>query len=140
MTFAQVHDRVHPSVEVAEVQAAVLTDVFVKPWVQDLVATLHRFLEAERERRQTTLPLPNGGPRAPSAMDAYRRGWDWAIGPDGAASKLWVTHMKGPEAGPWGEFLERVRREQEKEMRRVLERAEVVSAHPSTPPDSKTSP
>lgn len=113
VSFAQVHERAMPSAAVARAQADVLVEVFLKPWTRDLVATLHRFLEVERSHNRS---LTNqGGDRAlaPSAMEAYKNGWDWAVGLHGAATVLWVARMKGKRAGPWGAFLERVQREEE---------------------------
>jgi hypothetical protein len=133
ISFAQIEGRPMPSENVARQQADVLTEVFVKPWVQDLVATLHRFLENERRRNDRMPRLPNTGPpgrpgrlAAPSSMDALRKGWEWASGPQGAAHLTWVQRMKGNEAGPWGAYLERVQLEQEAQMRRIAEESAAV--------------
>jgi hypothetical protein len=130
ISFAQIEGHPMPSVDVARQQADVLTEVFVKPWVSDLVASLHLFLENERRKNLVLPRLPNSGPpgrpgrlAAPSSMEALRRGWEWASGPDGAGHKLWVSRMRGKEAGPWGAYLERMQREQETEMRRIAEQA-----------------
>ena len=110
VTFAQVHNRAVPSVQVARAQADVFIDVFIRPWVSDLVAALHLFLENERLKNEMAPRLPDSGPpgkpgqlSAPMAMDAFREGWDWASGPQGAAHKTWIALMT---AGPWGELLE----------------------------------
>lgn len=130
VTFAQVHARARPSVEVARAQADVLTETFVRPWIQDLVAALHRFLEVEGERNRRTPRLANGRLAAPSAMQGFNLGWKWANGSKGAAHRVWVARMKGPEAGPWGNFLERVQREDQERMLRL--HAEAVATSDSS--------
>lgn len=121
ISFAQEAGRPMPSVNVARRQAEVLTEVFVKPWVSDLVAALHLFLENERSKNAVLPRLPNSGPpgrpgrlAAPSSMEACRRGWEWASGPNGAAHLLWRSRMMGEDAGPWGAYLTRLQ-EQESE-------------------------
>jgi hypothetical protein len=131
VTFAQVHQRARPSVAVARAQADVLTETFLRPWVQDLVATLHRFLEIEAERNRTTPRLPDGRLGAPSAMDGYNRGWAWADGPGGAAHKVWIE-SRG--RGPWKSYLERVVREQEELSRRINEPARGGTEAGNAPP------
>jgi hypothetical protein len=121
VTFAQVHQRARPSVAVARAQADVLTETFLRPWVQDLVATLHRFLEIEGERNRTTPRLPNGRLGAPSAMEGYNRGWAWADGPEGAAHKIWIESR---DQGPWKSYIERVVLEQNEASRRLTQQAE----------------
>lgn len=133
VTFAQVHDRAAPSADVARVQADVLTDVFVRPWVRELVAAQHRFLEIERATNRKSGGLPDGRLAAPSPMDALREGWSWANGPDGAAHKTWVPRMSGAKAGPWGAFLERVQTEQAVEMKRLSDRARSEQAGDGSP-------
>ena len=137
ITFAQEPQRPMPSVKVARRQADVLTEVFVKPWVSNLISALHLFLENERRKNAVLPRLPNSGPpgrpgrlAAPSSMEAFRKGWEWANGPNGAAHRLWVSRMKGKESGPWGEFLERVQREQEEEFKRLAVQ-EVPASDPS---------
>lgn len=122
VSFGQVHTRARPSVAVARAQADVLTETFVRPWIQDLVAALHRFLEIERAKNDTTPRLPSGRLGAPSAMDGFQRGWSWANGSEGVAQQTWVARMKGPEAGPWGQFLARAQQEQEDRFKQLAER------------------
>jgi hypothetical protein len=140
ISFAQIEGRPMPSVNVARQQADVLTEVFVKPWVSDLVASLHLFLENERRKNVRMPRLANTGPpgrpgrlAAPSSMEALRKGWEWASGPQGAAHLTWVHRMKGEESGPWGAFLERMQSEQEAEMKRIVEQA-AGAPEPSRPP------
>lgn len=131
ISFAHDGARPMPSVEIARQQADVLTDVFVKPWIRDLVAALHQFLEIERAKNAYMPRRPDRRLGAPSAMEGVQSGWSWASGPDGAAHKQWVARMKGPDAGPWGAFLERVQREEEDRAKRL--HAEAVAAAGSNP-------
>lgn len=121
VSFGQVHERAMPSAKVAMAQADVLVEVFLKPWMRDLVATLHRFLETERAYNRS-LPRPREGRAlAPSPMEAYKNGWDWAVGLNGAATTLWISRMKGEKAGPWGKFQERLQREQAERLKTIAE-------------------
>lgn len=119
-SISTAHDgkRPGPTVAVARQQADVLTEVFVKPWVQDLIAALHQFLEVERRKNAGKIRLG-----APSALEGFRNGWEWADGPEGMAHKLWISRMNGPESGPWGAFLDRARRAEEERMRLLSQEA-----------------
>lgn len=118
VTFAQVHHRARPSVEVARAQADVLTETFLRPWVQDLVATLHRFLEIEGEMNRKVPRRPDGRLGAPSAMAGFNGGWDWANGPEGAAHHMWIFSRS---KGPWRNHLDGLVRNQEAEFRKLTE-------------------
>jgi hypothetical protein len=66
-------------------------------------------------------------------MESFRKGWEWASGPEGAAHKLWISRMKGPEAGPWGQFLERNQREEQERTKAMQTQIPASSNSPSGP-------
>lgn len=114
ISFSQDEGEPMPSVDVARRQAEVLVDAMVKPWVVGMISSLHSFLRNERAKNRVTPRQSDGRLTAPSAMAAYKGGWDWLRK---AASEEWQPIMK---AGPWGEFIARVVAEQEAKIRAEL--------------------
>lgn len=121
ISFSQDEGEPMPSVDVARRQAEVLVDALVKPWVVEMISSLHSFLRIERTKNRVTPRRTDGRLGAPSAMEAYKNGWDWLRR---AASKEWQPIMK---AGPWGGFLNRVVAEQEAKMRAEMDLPQEVS-------------